>query len=386
MLKSKIESTKKAWASRFRNPSDLWNKVHIITGKNSAKDPVVDFVKSFDSVFTAASALNNHFGSVFSEDLPVDPLLFDSNTVTWEHFITVDSVINCFVKYPVNKAAGPDCIPASLYVAIVDVIAKPLCHIFNESIRTQTFPNRWKNVNVVPIAKCKKPTISDFRPVSLLSFPAKVFEKLVYNSFRHLFVSNFGLHQFGFREKSSTCCALISLHNHICELAELDGVRGVQVFALDLTKAFDKLRYRTIIEHLFGCYFPRDFILWLLSYLSNRSQCVRISSVLSQRIQITSGVPQGSVLGPALFNVVSSSLTPVHQSTGMFKFADDITLSIPIFHTHNNVVSEIDNINHWCTVTGLSLNVLKSKYIFIRTSTVPYIYIYLLRVLKSAFQ
>jgi ribonuclease P/MRP protein subunit RPP40 len=107
----------------------------------------------------------------------------------------------------------------------------------------------------------------------------------------------------------------------------------------------------------------------LYSYLSNRSQCVRINNVVGVSSPVTSGVPQGSILGPSLFSLVMADLLCLYNTTCLVKYADDITLSVPIFHSSNFVKEEIDNVINWSRSVGLNLNPDKCKYILI-TGTV----------------
>ena len=215
---------------------------------------------------------------------------------------------------------------------------------------------------MIPIPKCKTPTIADLRPISLISFPAKVFEKVVFKQLKDVFNHNFGKHQFGFREKSSTECALIALHDHVTSFLDKKDCLGVQIVAYDYTKAFDKIRHDIIIDCFLKLHFPYSFVKWLCTYLSGRTQSVKIGNVLSDKNIITSGIPQGSVMGPAIFSIV------IHCSTGLFKFADDITLSLPIFRNANYVITETNNVNTWSNEVSLTLNAKKSEFMYISVS------------------
>ena len=99
---------------------------------------------------------------------------------------------------PVRKASGSDGMPTVIYKLASNYIAKPLAHLINLSIQQRVVPTPWKLAHVIAIPKCIAPSISDLRPVSLLPLPAKLLEKVVYNSLKHQFVTNFGKEQFGF--------------------------------------------------------------------------------------------------------------------------------------------------------------------------------------------
>lgn len=203
----------------------------------------------------------------------------------------------------------------------------------------------------------QNPAINDLRPISLLPFCAKIFEKLIFKNSKRMFIDNFGPHQYGFRPHSSTCNALISLHDHITSHCDSKGATGVEVIAFDFSKAFDKLNHNTILSRLFLCKFPIALIRWITSYFSNRTQHVCLGNWVSNIAQVTSGVPQGSILGPAiLFALVMGCLQPIHPSSGLFIFADDVTISIPISSHCNNVVEEFNNVCSWSSTVKLSLN------------------------------
>lgn len=361
LIKRKISDAKSSWAKRCSKPSDLWSKVHTVLGSKQP-DPLTGFLSNYNSTLDAAEALNLAFTSVF---VPSKAIVIPHHNYDWNIVISENTVHDVILKQKAHKSPGSDGLPVTLYHAIVDSICKPLCYLYNYSISTCTFPDAWKFSLVVPLPKCKNPTVQDFRPISLLNFTAKVFEKIVYNFMKNDLIKHFGKEQFGFRPKSSTTTAMISLLNYLTTQIDCLSVPAVQLFALDFSKAFDTLRYDVIINSLITCNFPLPFISWIHSYLLNRIQCTKISGSCSSVTPITSGVPQGSVLGPALFNIVIGKLVAVSSSTGLFKFADDLSLAIPIFYQSNNVNLEIENVHHFCRNTGLSLNLQKSYFMFI---------------------
>ena len=111
------------------------------------------------------------------------------------------------------------------------------------------------------------------------------------------------------------------------------------------------------------CNFPPEFLNWIYSYLTNRSQKYRIGSVLSNSTSVTSGVPQGSVLGPALFSIVIGSFTTLDKDVCLIKFADDVTIACPIYKTSDNryVLDEYNNFLSWAAKFHLSVNENKTK-------------------------
>jgi len=229
-------------------------------------------------------------------------------TDEWFFDVTEEQVLSEILIYPNNKAPGYDEVPNCLYKAVANSIAQPLCYIFNLSARSGIFPTCWKHAKVVALPKCKNPAINDLRPISLLPFCAKIFEKLIFKNSKRMFIDNFGPHQYGFRPHSSTCNALISLHDHITSHCDSKGATGVEVIAFDFSKAFDKLNHNTILSRLFLCKFPIALIRWITSYFSNRTQHVCLGNWVSNIVQVTS----------ACLKVVFSNLLSSHLSWAIF--------------------------------------------------------------------
>ena len=373
LIKKKIVDAKKSWANSSSNNKSssrfLWSKVNSILGKGS-NDPLQHLTKTFSNKTLAANSFNRLFANVFTtaEHVDIDNVPCDYHVLdTFK--ISLDEVFRQLSVLKISKAAGPDLVPTILYKAAALVIAEPLTHIFNSSLSNCYFPSIWKRCHVIPIPKCNSPGVNDLRPISLLSLPAKIFEKIVFRLLKPTFNRSFGDLQFGFREKSSTECALIALHDHITSCYDDSKCLGVQVVAFDYSKAFDKLKHDVIVKHLLQLHFPFHFIKWLYSFLTGRSQSVRLGhDCISEAIITTSGVPQGSVLSPALFSTVISSLNPLCTSTCMIKFADDITLSLPIYADFNCVNSEVENVINWSKQVNLIINFEKCKYLFIPAS------------------
>ena len=225
--------------------------------------------------------------------------------------------------------------------------------------------------------KCPAPTIDDLRPISLLPTPIKVLEQFIIQSTKHDIFRNYGKNQFGFRPLSSTICALIAMEDFITSSFDRPDVEGVQVVTYDLSKAFDKLMYNVIISRLRECDMSPSVVDWFVNYFSNRKQFVKIGKEKSSLIDVTSGVPQGSVIGPFLFSLVAGSFYTEFLNCKVFKYADDFTMCAAILKKsenkhlldlHNSFMKRTDEL-------GLTVNLKKCKtfYVHFRTHCSPVI-------------
>jgi hypothetical protein len=171
-----------------------------------------------------------------------------------------------------------------------DIISKPLCAIFNISLTTKHFPNKWKLANVTPVHKKEdKNIIGNYRPISLLPISSKVFEKCIYKHIFNFIRDLITEHQSGFTINDSTRNQLLYIANMFSKafliLAKPLIEYGIGVFFLNLKKM-------GIVE---------DLLLWFKDYLSNRKQRVIINGKESSWKTVNAGVPQGSILSPYYF-------------------------------------------------------------------------------------
>ena len=154
----------------------------------------------------------------------------------------------------------------------------------------------------------------------------KVFERIVLTKFILPNVTS-SIHpsQFAYvpRPGTGTTSPLVLLYHHILEF--LDSSSGaVRVLSVDFSKAFDKLSHSAIVDACLRLGLNAVFIRWIRSFLCDRLQRVVCGNSVSPWVQISSGVPQGSVLGPILFCLVIDQLSPVCSNTKMVKYADDV--------------------------------------------------------------
>lgn len=338
---------------------DLWKakrSVARIAKNRSVMDcfSVDDFNNFFTSNFQMDTENIFDFFSIASENFHVDHSL--QYLDPWE-------VQNYLQRLP-NKSSGPDGIPSWIVRDCAIFLSSTITHIFNRCLQEGLFPSCLKRANITPVPKCERPNApNQFRPISILPILSKVFEKLVCKKFIiDVVMRKISVSQFAYlpRPGSGVTSALILTQHKILE--HLDCVSGaVRLMSVDFSKAFDKLLHSVIIKACFKFDIPFPIIRLIVSFLSNRFQRVCVNGTCSSWSLVTSGVPQGSVLGPVLFCLVIDDLTPVCENTSIVKYADDVTfLHFIRTASDDKLQSEMCHLVSWSTFVKLPINFDKS--------------------------
>ena len=316
---------------------------------------------------------NTYFHSAFTrptlEELPEMESLCDENiqpiVVTPEIVRTKLEKLNKF------KGSGPDNIHPHVLSETAATICNPLSMIFNESLEVGETPEDWRNANVTPIfKKGDRNDPANYRPVSLTSQVCKVLESIVReNIFSHLKSYNLlSDEQHGFREGRSCLSNLLTTLEDWTSILE-DG-DCVDVAYLDFRKAFDLVSHKHLLLKLQKHGINGQICNWIKAFLENRKQRVVIRGCKSEKLDVLSGVPQGSVLGPILFLIFINDL-PNCTNCPVCLFADDskIYCRIPrknktktdVDGTHEMLQQDLHELEEWARKWKMSFNVNKCK-------------------------
>ena len=266
---------------------------------------------------------------------------------------------------------------SKLLKALSPSITPVLTMIINQSLCTGIFPNKLKIAKVLPLFKKSDSHLFDnYRPISLLPTVSKIFEKVVYKQLYDYFSENNLIYksQYGFRHLHSTELAALELSDRLSNNLD-DGEIPIAIF-LDLSKAFDTLDHGILLSKLKHYGLNESALRWFSSYLTDRHQYIHFDGTDSDMSSISTGVPQGSVLGPLLFLIYMNDVSEASDKFHSILFADDTTLTDPLctfdLSTSNNkydkkklsdsINLELQKIYEWLSVNKLSLNVAKTKF------------------------
>ena len=265
-----------------------------------------------------------------------------------------------------NKSSkGIDGISNNLIKTAKYVFAKPLTSIINQMLSSGIFPEQLKVSKIIPLHKANdKMFLTNYRPIALLPSISKIFEYILLEQLTSHFVENklISPQQYDFRAKHSTELAALNLVDHLTYKLD-DGIIPINIY-IDLSKAFDTLIHSILLDKL-SHYGVNGVAKKLLqSYLSNKHQVVDFNGSTSDTLEIKTGVPQGSVLGPFLFSVYINDLPTCTDIFNMIMYADDTTLICDINGNpadEHLLNMELCKITDWLSANKLSLNANKTK-------------------------
>lgn len=324
------------------------------------------------SFYSFNSAINSTSTSNYCAQSEV---IVDSEDGTFEFACVNEMDVFLSASTIKSNAVGHDDMHPKFIKILLPALIPHLTHLYNSIIMSSSFPLSWKHAKIIPISKSN----GEYRPIAILSFLSKIFEKLLFTQINKYLVDKNLLtaKQSGFRSKHSCVTALIDVSENI--RCELDNNYVNLLVLLDHSKAFDTVNHLLLckkLKHLFN--FSSTAIQMIASYLMGRTQSVYVNNKTSSPLPLTRGVPQGSILGPLLFSIYANDLPDQLSHCKLHMYADDVQLylSSPVLAINECVAkinSDLDNVHRWAVGNGLCLNPNKSKCLVIRKRTSGFI-------------
>lgn len=352
------------------NDSSLWLATKRILKQRNLIPPLKNGIAKYDTNAEKSEAFADYFESCFTteDDTHRQNEYSDliSNETNHEHNTTITptspkEIHSIISKLASKKSPGHDLITNKILKNLTSKALAYLASLFNSAMRLATFPLTWKHAIIVPIHKPGKQTNSptSYRPISLLPTLSKLYERILLNRIKP-YLHIIPKHQFGFKTQHST-------YHQIQRISEIivkgfENKQYTTAVFLDLTQAFDKVWHQGLEIKLKALNLPIYLLKTITSFITDRTFQVRIDTDLSPHHNIKSGVPQGSVLGPTLFNIYCHDI-PNPPNSQLAMFADDTTIL-----TQDNALdlsieklqSSLNEITSWFKKWKLNLNPTKS--------------------------
>lgn len=347
------------------DPKCFWQ--YIQSKKNFSRIPL-EMVYNGNKLSNGAEIANgfaDHFQSVFTKSNSTFAENINCNNMS-DHVIlnTIDEqdVYDAINHLKCGKAVGHDQIPAYILKGCKDILAKPLCFLFNLSLKASVFPDVLKESRISPVYKSgSKNEICNYRPIAILTNISKIFESILHKYMYNAVKNKITVYQYGFQRFKSTCGNLINFVQNTSEALSRNS--QIDVIYTDFAKAFDKVDHQVILSKLSNFSISSALVKLMASYLGNRRQYVLINNYKSEEYIATSGVPQGSNLGPLLFLMFINDIVDCTNECNILLFADDIKLYKEVSSIEDCIKLQLnlDKLYQWSITYKLPFNIGKCK-------------------------
>lgn len=347
-----VENTKKFWS--------------VIGGPKNSSVSLVDETGVVVPRSKSCIVLNDVFKRAFTQPSSnASSLSIEAVNFPQMERVVVDwvGILPLIKNLKVSSSSGVDGINSKFLKNTEVYSSIILAQIFTQSMNSSILPDDWKVGKVVPLFKSgDSHNPSNYRPISITSISCKLFEHVIYSHLVTFLEDNafFSSCQHGFRKSFSCETQLISFtHDLFCAL---DNEFFVDCIFLDFSKAFDLVSHQLLCMKLRKLNIDSHILAWIENFLSNRTQFVTANEFDSTYCSVTSGVPQGSVLGPLLFLIYINDL-PSTITSSIRLFADDCVLyrTISSDSDLSTLQSDLNKVCNWCVTWQMRLNINKCK-------------------------
>ncbi|KAI5103635.1 up-regulator of cell proliferation isoform X2 [Silurus meridionalis] len=352
----KLESQFQQGGSR-----NLWQGLRTITDYRTPSSRMVDA-----DAYLADEAAANHASGASSTTSVHAERAGEVNTFT----ISKHDMRRAFKRVNTRKAAGPECITGRVLKACADQLAPVFTEIFNLSLKQSVVPSCFKQSTIVPVPKKPQPAcLNDYRPVAMASVVMKCFERLVRDFITASLPDTLDPLQFAYRENRLTEDAIAHRHTTISHLDQKNGNYTKMLF-VDYSSAFNTIIPSTLTSKLEVLGLSLPLYQWISNFLTGRPQAVWVGKHTSSTLTLSTGAPQGCVLRPLLYSLYTYDCVATSNSTTIIKFADDTVVVGRISNNDETAyLQEVKNLERWCQVNNLLLNVSKTKELIVDFST-----------------
>ena len=385
-------AVKKARAEYVRDQLEIhkndskkfWKEINkLIPSKSSSDSQNFNNIKDENNEVITTNLLptciNGFFANVGIElDKKIPPLtqigsninkIYDIEPLDTFEYITEEMLIQEIKNISVHKSSGLD-LPSYFLKICFELLSIRLLVIMNKSLYTGYFPIKWRRAIIVPIPKISIPDeIGDLRPIALTPLPGKILERFVHTQLlshlnRYNILTEF---QNGFRKNHSTIDTIFKFTTDL-QVNKNNKLNTIALY-IDFKKAFDTVNHKLLIEKLENMQIKNNVLNWICSYLTNRTQYTRLGENISKDMEVKTGVPQGSILGPLFFLCYINDITNICKNTKILLYADDTVLYKGIsecekFLDMHNFQQDVDRLVLWCQRNRLSINIKKTKLVF----------------------
>lgn len=380
-LQSEVSKDKQNYHSvllpRFisTSPEKFWRLISPSSRSSTAFE--VDGSITHDSS-KIANAFNAQFQSVFTKDNNLLPDFSLSLPPVPDIVISETGILNLLLNIDIKKSCGPDDIPNEFLKRYAEWMAKYLHVLFSKSLQEGEVPLDWKIAKITPLHKNgSNSTVKNYRPISLISTACKLMEHAIH---KHISVfleeqNFFTKGQHGFRKGFSTQTQLVeTIHDFATSIN--NGNQTDAIF-LDFRKAFDTVSHNKLLYKLNLVLQNPKLISWISSYITGRLQMVSFNQHCSGRVSVSSGVPQGSVLGPLFFLIFINDIVdgiPVKIKL----YADDCILYCEVKNSNDQLLlnQAFEKVMSWCESWQMCLNLEKTVAMKITRKKTPLTYYY----------